>query len=68
MVIVGIVAAVIAAFALGVVIHAAVRGRASGESLTEELRRLGFDVFFGFLTSWIGGGIARRIIARRVRA
>ena len=65
MVFVGIAAVVMAAFGLGVVIHAAVRGRKSGETLAEELRRMGFDVFFGFLTSKVGGAIARRITGAR---
>ncbi len=68
MVVVGIVAGGLAAFALGVVVYAAVRSKASGNSLWDEVSGLGFDVFFGFVTSWIGGGIARRIIARKVRA
>lgn len=68
MVIVGIVAFVIAAFVLGVLTYAVVRSRTSGKSLFDEISGLGFDIFFGFVTSWIGGGIARRIIARKVRA
>lgn len=65
MVIVGIVAAVLAAFIIGVSVHAVVRARATGETVGEEVRRLGFDVFFGFLTSRLGGAIARRLTARR---
>ena len=64
MVVLGI-AAVAAAFVLGIVIHAAIRGRASGDSLAEELRAMGFDAFFGFLTSRLGGAIARRLTPRR---
>ena len=63
--IVGIVALIVTAFILGIVIHAAVRSRVSGDSLAEEIRRLGFDVFFGILTSRLGGAIARRLTARR---
>jgi fructose-specific phosphotransferase system IIC component len=65
MVFAGIIVAVIAAFILGVVVHAFVRGRKTGETVAEELRRMGFDIFFGFLTSRVGGAIARSLTARR---
>jgi hypothetical protein len=41
------------------------RARRSGNGLREELRTVGFDVFFGFLTSRLGGQIARRLTASR---
>ena len=68
MVILGIVALIAVAFVLGILVYAVVRSRSSGGSLWDEISGLGFDVFFGFVTSWIGGGIARRIIAMKVRA
>lgn len=65
MVFAGIIVAVIAAFILGVVVHAAVRRFKSGETLAEELRSMGFEAFFGFLTSRLGGAIARSLTPRR---
>lgn len=42
-----------------------IRARRSGNGLREELRTVGFDVFFGFLTSRLGGQIARTLTAGR---
>lgn len=64
MVFVGI-AAVVAALLWLAFFYIVIRASRSGNGLREELRGIVFDAFFGFLTSRLGGQIARTITAGR---
>ncbi|EGF92347.1 hypothetical protein ABI_07830 [Asticcacaulis biprosthecium C19] len=46
-------------------IYVVMRARVSGNGLREEARAIVFDAFFGFLTSRLGGQIARSLTAQK---